>query len=57
VPLTLSGAITKPVVGVDSGAMAAQLQKSLVGDGQQQLQQGLKGLLDGLGKKKEPKKP
>jgi hypothetical protein len=58
VPLTLSGAITKPSVAVDSQAMAAKLQKSLVGDGQQQLQQGLKGLLDGIGKKKEPaKKP
>lgn len=58
VPLTLSGAVMKPAVTVDSKAMAAKLQKSLVGDGQQQIQEGLKGLLDGLGKKKEPvKKP
>jgi len=56
VPLTLSGALLKPVVAVDSQAMAAKLQKGMVGGGQQQLQQGLKGLLDGVGKKKPPEK-
>jgi hypothetical protein len=58
VPLSFSGAVMKPTVRVDSQAMQARLQKSLVGGGQQQLQQGIKGLLDGMTKKKEPtKKP
>jgi uncharacterized protein involved in outer membrane biogenesis len=62
VPLTLTGAIAKPTVGVDAAAMTARIQQSMLQGGQQQLEQGLKdqvkGLLDGLGKKKPPaKKP
>jgi len=61
VPLTLAGSVLKPAVKVDTAAMQAQLQKGFVQQGQQQLQkevkQGVKGLFDNLGKKKEPAKP
>ena len=58
VPLSFSGALMKPTIRVDSEAMSARLSKSMISGGQQQLQQGIKGLLDGMTKKKDPvKKP
>jgi uncharacterized protein involved in outer membrane biogenesis len=61
VPLTLSGGVLKPAVTVDAAAMTAKFQKAMLSQGQQQLQKevqsGVKGLLDNLGKKKQPAKP
>jgi uncharacterized protein involved in outer membrane biogenesis len=60
VPLTLSGALLKPTVKVDTQAMAAKFQKGMLQQGQQQLQEkaksGVKGLLDNLNKNKAPEK-
>jgi hypothetical protein len=56
IPLSFSGTVVKPALSVDSAALAARLQSSLVKEGQQGLNQQIKGLLDGLGKKKEEKK-
>ena len=61
VPVTLSGPLTKPAVRVDTQAMAALFQKGMVAQGQKQVEDkvktGVKGLLDGLGKKKQPAPP
>jgi autotransporter translocation and assembly factor TamB len=61
VPLSFSGGLLKPAIKVDSAAMTAKFQKAMMSQGQQQLQDqmksGVKGLLDNLGKKKEPAKP
>jgi hypothetical protein len=61
VPLSFSGALMKPAIKVDTAAMTAKFQQGMVQQGQQQIQQkareGVKGLLDNLGKKKEPPKP
>jgi uncharacterized protein involved in outer membrane biogenesis len=61
VPLSLSGALMKPAIRVDSAAMAAKFQKAMLSQGQQQIQnkvQGsVKGLLDNLGGKKSPAPP
>jgi hypothetical protein len=61
VPLAFSGGLLKPAIKVDSAAMTAKFQKAMMSQGQQQLQDqmksGVKGLLDNLGKKKEPAKP
>ena len=50
----------KPAVGVDSNAIQARLQQGLVQQGKQDLNkkatETVKGLLDGLNKKKEPPK-
>ncbi|HEX6791324.1 MAG TPA: AsmA family protein [Candidatus Krumholzibacteria bacterium] len=58
VPLTLSGALMKPTVGVDTQAMTMKFQQGMVSQGQKQVEEkaksGLKGLLDNLGKKKQP---
>jgi uncharacterized protein involved in outer membrane biogenesis len=51
VPLTLSGAVVKPGIAVDTSALSARLQQSLVKQGQEGLNQQIKGLLDNLKKK------
>ncbi|HEU4928651.1 MAG TPA: AsmA-like C-terminal region-containing protein, partial [Candidatus Krumholzibacteria bacterium] len=60
VPLKLTGAIMKPAVGVDSNALQARLQQGMVQQGRQEVQKKatdtVKGLLEGIGKKKEPPK-
>ena len=60
VPLKLTGAIMKPAVGVDTNAMQARLQQGMVQQGRQEVQKKatdtVKGLLEGIGKKKEPPK-
>ena len=61
VPLNLTGALMKPAVRVDTQAMTAMVQKGMLTQGQKQVEDkvkgGVKGLLDNLGKKKEPAKP
>lgn len=61
VPLSLTGGVMKPAVKVDATAMSAKFQKAMLSQGQKQVEDqvksGVKGLLDGLGKKKEPAKP
>ncbi len=61
VPLSLSGGVLKPAVRVDATAMTAKFQKAMLSQGQKQVESqvksGVKGLLDGLGKKKEPARP
>ena len=53
VPLSLSGGLLKPAVKVDTAAMTTKFQRSLVSEGQQQLQEKAKtGLKDLLGGKK-----
>ncbi|HEU4366183.1 MAG TPA: hypothetical protein VFT13_12050, partial [Candidatus Krumholzibacteria bacterium] len=51
VPLTLSGAVTKPGVAVDSNALSARLQQALLQESKEGLNTQIKGLLDGLKKK------
>jgi hypothetical protein len=57
-PIKLSGAVAKPSVGVDANAISARLQQGLVQQGKSELNKQLtdqvKGLLGGIGKKKEP---
>ncbi len=61
VPLNLSGNVMKPSVGVDAGAIQSRLQQGLVQQGKDELNKKatdtVKGLLDGLGKKKAPAAP
>ncbi|HET6462540.1 MAG TPA: hypothetical protein VFH33_01965, partial [Candidatus Krumholzibacteria bacterium] len=61
VPLSLTGGVLKPSVKVDATAMSAKFQKAMLQQGQKQVEDqvktGVKGILDGLGKKKEPPKP
>jgi uncharacterized protein involved in outer membrane biogenesis len=61
VPLDLTGSVLKPTVRVDTADMTSMLQKAAVQQGQQQLQKevqsGLKGLLNNMGKKSQPPKP
>ena len=60
-PLKLSGAVIKPNVGVDANALSARLQQGVVQQGKQQATEEVgkqvKGLLEGLGKKKAPPTP
>jgi uncharacterized protein involved in outer membrane biogenesis len=56
IPLSLTGALTSPNVGVDATALQSKLQSSLMQQGQEGLKQQVKGLLDNLKKKEEPKK-
>jgi hypothetical protein len=61
VPLSLTGALLKPAVRVDTAALTAKFQQGMVQQGQQQLEdkarEGVKGLLNNLGKKKAPPPP
>jgi len=60
-PIKLSGAVMKPNVGVDANAIQARLQQGLVQKGKEDVKEevtkGLKGVLDGLTKKKQPAPP
>jgi hypothetical protein len=60
-PIKLSGAVAKPAVGVDANAIQARLQQGLVQQGKEDLNKKatdtVKGLLDGLTKKKAPAPP
>ncbi|HXV14079.1 MAG TPA: AsmA-like C-terminal region-containing protein, partial [Candidatus Krumholzibacteria bacterium] len=60
-PIKLSGAVAKPSVGVDANAIQAKLQQGLVQQGKDELNKKatdtVKGLLDGLTKKKAPAPP
>jgi hypothetical protein len=60
-PIRLSGGVAKPNVGVDSNLIQARLQQGLVQQGKQeatkQVTDQVKGLLQGIGKKKEPAPP
>ncbi len=60
-PIKLSGAVAKPSVGVDANAIQAKLQQGLVQQGKAELNKKatdtVKGLLDGLTKKKSPAPP
>jgi hypothetical protein len=60
-PIKLTGAVMKPNVGVDSKAMQARLQQGLVQQGKKEVtdevNKQVKGLLDGLTKKKQPTTP
>lgn len=57
-PIKLSGAVAKPSVGVDANAIQSKLQQGLVQQGKDDLNKKatdtVKGLLEGLGKKKAP---
>ena len=57
-PIKLSGGVAKPNVGVDANAIQAKLQQGLVQQGKEDLNkkasETVKGLLEGLGKKKAP---
>jgi len=59
-PLTLSGNLLKPQLGLDSNALAARIQQSAVDEGKSKLkgevEKGVKDLLGGFGKKKDDKK-
>lgn len=61
VPVTLSGPLMKPAVRVDTQAMAARFQQGMAAQGQKQVEDrvktGVKGLLEGLNKKKQPAPP
>ena len=60
-PIKLSGAIAKPSVGVDANLIQSRLQQGLTQQGKEELNKKatdtVKGLLDGLGKKKAPPPP
>lgn len=60
VPLSLSGALAKPRIGVDTATLTARAQQAFLKEGQQKLDQqlksGVKDLIGGMGKKKEPPK-
>ncbi len=60
-PIKLSGAVAKPSVGVDAAAIQSKLQQGLVQQGKQeatkQVTDQVKGLLQGIGKKKETPPP
>jgi uncharacterized protein involved in outer membrane biogenesis len=57
-PIKLSGGVMKPNVGVDANAIQAKLQQGLVQQGKEDLNKKatdtVKGLLEGIGKKKAP---
>jgi hypothetical protein len=61
IPLTLTGPLMKPAIRVDTAAMTAKFQQGMVQQGQKQVEDkvktGVKGILDGLGKKKQPTPP
>jgi autotransporter translocation and assembly factor TamB len=60
-PIKLSGAIAKPAVGVDANLIQARLTQGLTQQGKEEINKKatdtVKGLLDGLGKKKAPAPP
>ena len=51
IPLTLSGAVVKPKVTVDTATLSARAQQALLQEGKQNLNSQVKGLLDGIKKK------